>query len=75
MLVPIGATGLQSRILWEEIENNFDEYYKEFLTNENRTELNKLFHILNMSINLQDLEECEKLTDIVLKFIECASNH
>ena len=75
LLVPIGATGLQSRILWEEIENNFGEYYKEFLTNENRTELNKLFHILNMSINLQDLEECEKLTDIVLKFIECASNH
>ncbi len=54
-LIPVGATGYMAKKLFEEIENNFDEYYPD-ITDENKKLLLSLKNI-ESDINLNSIKD------------------
>ncbi|MDU6983665.1 MAG: SIR2 family protein [Terrisporobacter othiniensis] len=59
IIVPVGVTGYMSKVIWNEVNDNFEKFYPQ-----SSERLRELFNKLN------SLEEKNSIIDIIINFIE-----
>lgn len=59
IIVPVGITGYMSKVIWDEVNDNFEEFYPQ-----SSDRLKELFN------KLDNLEEKDSIIDIIINFID-----